>query len=139
LLLLLREFGRAPAPGRSAAAPAEGREAHEILVAILEQSGRTLLVADVNGEIVGTADLLIVQNLMRGSAPWAMVENVVVADRVRRRGIGRALFDEAIRLARGAGSYKVQLLSNKHRRDAHAFYKAVGFTATAEGFRLYLE
>jgi hypothetical protein len=40
---------------------------------------------------------------------------------------------------REAGSYKLQLLSNKHRIDAHAFYESVGFAASAEGFRLYFE
>jgi len=139
LLVLLREFADAPAPGRTAAEPAEGALAREILVSVLEQPGRTLLVGEIGGEIVGTADLLIVPNLMRRGAPWAILENVVVTSRLRRQGIGRALLEEAIRQAREAGSYKLQLLSNKHRTDAHAFYESVGFAATAEGFRLYFE
>jgi GNAT superfamily N-acetyltransferase len=139
LLVLLREFADAPAPGRTAAAPAEGQHARAILATILDQPGRALLVAERDGEVVGTADLLIVPNLMRQGAPWAIVENVVVSERLRRHGIGRALFEEVLRLAREAGSYKLQLISNKHRGEAHAFYRSVGFVATAEGFRLYLE
>ncbi len=77
LLVLLREFGGVPAPGRTAAEPADGDRAREILASVLEQRGRTLLVADRDGEIVGTADLLIVPNLMRRGAPWAILENVV--------------------------------------------------------------
>lgn len=139
LLVLLREFGGIPAPGRTAAEPADGDRAREILASVLKQPGRALLVADKDGEIVGTADLLIVPNLMRNGAPWAILENVVVTQRLRRQGIGRALLKEAIRQARDAGSYKLQLLSNKHRTDAHSFYESVGFVANAEGFRLYFE
>lgn len=42
--------------------------------------------------------------------------------------------------ARDAGCHKVQLLSHKrHATDgAHHFYRSVGFTPEAEGFRLYL-
>jgi GNAT superfamily N-acetyltransferase len=76
---------------------------------------------------------------MRHGAPWAILENVFVTGRLRRQGIGRALLDEAIRLAREARSYKLQLLSNKHRTDAHAFYQSLGLTATAEGFRHYFD
>jgi GNAT superfamily N-acetyltransferase len=139
VLVLLRENGGAPAPGRTAAEPAEGSRAREIFASMLEQPGRTLLVADSDGEIVGTADLLVVPNLMRQGAPWAILENVFVTDRLRRQGIGRALLNEAIRVAREAGSYKLQLPSNKHRTDAHAFYQSVGLTATAEGFRHYFD
>ncbi len=53
---------------------------------MLEQPGRTLLVADSDGEIVGTADLLIVPNLMRRGAPWAILETVFVTDRSAARG-----------------------------------------------------
>jgi len=38
-----------------------------------------------------------------------------------------------------AGCYKVQLLSRKHRHGAHAFYEALGFEASAEGFRRYFD
>ena len=133
LLVLLRENGGAPAPGRTASAPAAGSRAQELLTAILEQPGRTLLVAEADGELAGTADLLVVENLMHGGAPWAIVENVFVTSRLRRRGIGRALFAETFRLAREAGAYKLQLLSNKQRVESHGFYLALGFTAERRG------
>ena len=105
---------------------------------ILGQDGRFVLLAEVAGEVVGTADLLIVANLTHGLRPWAIVEHVVVAAHARRRGIGGALLADAVAKARAAGCYKVQLLSRKERSDAHRFYRAVGFEPTAEGFRRYL-
>src|SRR5260370_2392654 len=69
LLVLLREFADAPAPGRTAAEPAEGALAREILVSVLEQPGRTLLVGEIGGGIVGTADPPIPPNLIRPRHP----------------------------------------------------------------------
>ena len=59
----------------------------DVLIAALRAQGRTLLVATIDGVVVGTADLLVVQNLTHGCRPWAIVENVVVDDgkRPRRR------------------------------------------------------
>jgi GNAT superfamily N-acetyltransferase len=129
--------------GASGGGPARA-EAGRTWESILAQEGRFVLVAELAGEIVGTADLLIVQNLTHDLRPWAIVEHVVVADRTRsgasarRRGVGRALLAEAVARAQAAGCYKVQLLSRKDRSDAHRFYRAVGFEPTAEGFRRYL-
>ena len=97
-----------------------------------------LLVAEEDGIVVGTMVLLIVPNLSHGALPWAIVENVVVDGDHRRRGIGRLLMDYATDRAREAGCYKVQLLSNKKRLEAHRFYQALGFETSAYGFRLYL-
>ena len=123
-----RREGGTPAPA----------EAARIWESILGQDGRFILVAEVAGEILGTADLLIVANLTHELRPWAIVEHVVVAPHARRRGIGGALLTDAVARAEVAGCYKVQLLSRKERSDAHRFYQAVGFEPTAEGFRRYL-
>jgi GNAT superfamily N-acetyltransferase len=63
---------------------------------------------------------------------------MIVDGKYQRRGIGRLLMEHAIRRAREAGCHKVQLLSNKKRQEAHKFYEALGFEASAHGFRLYL-
>jgi GNAT superfamily N-acetyltransferase len=80
-----------------------------------------------------------VPNLTHGGAPWAIVENVVVDAAVRRCGVGRRLMEDVAHRCRTAGCYKIQLLSRKHRAEAHSFYRMLGFEASAEGFRCYLE
>ena len=87
---------------------------------------------------MGTADVLIVQNLTHGGASWAIIENVVVDSACQRQGVGSALIDEIVRRCSDAGCYKMQLLSNKQRAQAHDFYRSVGFEAVAEGFRRFL-
>ena len=81
----------------------------------------------------------MVPNLTHGCEPWAIVENVIVASAARRTGVGRALLGHLIELARKAGCYKLQLVSGKHRAEAHEFYRSMGLDAVAEGFKIYLD
>jgi predicted N-acetyltransferase YhbS len=106
---------------------------------MLDAPGRIILVADRDDEIVGCADLSVVPNLTHDARPWALLENIVVDPSARRGGIGRALLGEAVERAKAAGCYKVQLVSNKRRAEAHAFYGSAGFESSAEGFRLYID
>ncbi len=102
-----------------------------------DQPGRTLLVAEDDGAVVGVVDVMVVPNLTHDAKPWAILENMVVDRDHRRAGIGRALVDEVVRRAQEAGCYKVQLLSNDRRAPAHALYESVGFKPTSRGYRLY--
>ena len=119
--------------------PPDPAVAEDIIETVLEDPRRTLLVATMDDEVVGTADVLVVPNLTHGGHPWAVVENVVVDEAWRQRGIGRALFGEIDAITRGAGCYMVQLLTLDHRHDAHAFYASIGYAPVARGFRHYLE
>ena len=101
--------------------------------------GYHLLVAEVDGEVVGTAVLVILPGLAHGISRWGVVEFMVVNEAHRSQGIGRALMDHAAELAQEAGCYKIMLGSNKKRPDAHRFYRSAGYEATHEGFTRYFE
>jgi GNAT superfamily N-acetyltransferase len=131
LLRLLRQL-HPDYPGFPEVGPERIRE-------IAGQAGRVLLVATMAGRVVGTADLLIIPNLSHGGLPHALVENVVVDEDVRSHGVGAALFEEIFERTEEARCYKVELVSLKHRRRAHAFYERLGFEAVAHGFRRYAE
>jgi ribosomal protein S18 acetylase RimI-like enzyme len=117
---------------------ADSNQAKALFEAIAVQPGRDLLVAEVDGMVVGTLDVLIVPNLSHGGAPWGIVENVVVDEEMRGRGLGHSLMEEAVRRCNDAGCYKVQLLTHKSRTRAHEFYRSMEFEPVAEGFRRYL-
>jgi ribosomal protein S18 acetylase RimI-like enzyme len=118
-------------------APLPRASAEAVWEAMSGQHGRTVLVADAEGVVAGTADCIVMPNLTRGGRAVLFVENVVVAGAFRRRGVGRRLMEEAVRLGEAADCYKVQLLAAD---DAyvHAFYEACGFRPLATGFRRYL-
>ena len=103
------------------------------------QSGRSLLVAqDPAGDLVGTVDCVVVPNLSRDGRPRLIMENLVVSESHRRRGVGRLLMDEVRRTAGREGCYKIQFLA---AQDAyvHAFYRSCGFSQwEGGGFYLYL-
>jgi len=102
--------------------------------------GLTVYLAEVDGEAVGTATLLLMPNLTYDCAPTAFIEAVVVVAARRREGIATAVIRRILADAQAAGCNKVQLLSHKrHATDgAHRLYMSLGFTPEAEGFRLYL-
>lgn len=100
----------------------------------------TVYLAEVDGQAVGTATLLLMPNLTYDCAPTAFIESAVVVETHRRQGIATAVMRRILADAQAAGCNKVQLLSHKrHATDgAHRLYMSLGFTPEAEGFRLYL-
>ena len=91
-------------------------------------------------KVVSSCNIAIVPNLTRSGASWAVIENVVTDEAYRRRGIGKRLMEMAIEFAKSRGCYKVCLLSNSTRAEAHKFYEELGFSGTAKvGFYLKLK
>jgi GNAT superfamily N-acetyltransferase len=99
--------------------------------------GYSLLVAEEDGEVVGTTVLAILPGMAHGTKPFAVIEYVVVDEKRRREGIGKLLMEYCLKLAKEAGCYKVMLTSDKRRERAHKFYRSLGFEASAHGFRYY--
>lgn len=100
---------------------------------------RHLVVADVDGGVCGTADMTVVSGLRHGGSPWAIIEDVVVAEDRRRQGVASEIVRHLLAVARERGCYKVQLLSGKQRTGAHRMYERNGFEAVAEGFKVYFD
>jgi GNAT superfamily N-acetyltransferase len=97
-----------------------------------------LVVADIDGQVVGTLQLTLIPGLTRHGTLRGQIEGVHVADGQRGQGIGRAMIAWAIEEARRAGCGLVQLTSNKRRADAIRFYRSLGFEATHEGLKVSL-
>lgn len=97
-----------------------------------------LVVAEVDGEIVGTLQFRVLPGLAQRGMVRAQVEAVRVASRLRGRGLGGQLMKWAVDRARDKGCAVVQLTSDRQREAAHRFYARLGFQATHEGFKLRL-
>ena len=95
-----------------------------------------LYVAETDGRIMGSFALLVMVNLGHQGKPSAIVEDVVVSQSHQGQGIGRAMMAFALERCREKGCYKLQLSSNLKRRNAHAFYEALGFERHGFSYRI---
>ena len=112
-------------------------EYQRVFAEISAVRGHELLAIRLGQEVVGTLVLLIVPNLSHAASPWALLENLIIDLRYRRRGLGRMLMEHAISRARESGCYKIALSSDRGRGEAHDFYRSLGFEASAHGFRRF--
>jgi ribosomal protein S18 acetylase RimI-like enzyme len=99
------------------------------------KSGQHLLVAVLDGQVVGTVTLIVQPTLRHRGAAMAELENVVVDRKYRGRGVGSKLVRHALEIARGAGAYKLHLLSDVATSDAYPFYEALEFVHTGRGYK----
>lgn len=97
-----------------------------------------LVVADEDGEPIGTAQLTFIAGLSRRGATRAQIEAVRVRSDRRGSGLGQELIRWAIETARERGCVMVQLTSDNSREAAHRFYERLGFRATHVGMKLPL-
>jgi Acetyltransferases len=97
-----------------------------------------LIVAERNGEIVGTLQISFIPGLPRFGMTRGLLENVHIRADQRGNGLGSQMVQWAVDRCREAGCGLVQLTSNKTRLDAHRFYRKLGFEASHEGFKLFL-
>jgi GNAT superfamily N-acetyltransferase len=110
----------------------------EAFAAIEQDPNQLLAVAERDGQIVGVLQLSFIPGLTRRGMWRGQIDGVRVATDKRGGGIGRAMIEWAIAEARGRECGLVQLTSDKQRSGAHAFYEALGFQATHEGYKLPL-
>ena len=97
-----------------------------------------IFLALVEGKIVGTYELLIMDNLAKRGKKSGVVEDVAVDPAYQGRGVGRAMMEHAREQCRVADCYKVTLSSNLNREEAHRFYEALGFERHGYSFRIEL-
>ncbi len=107
--------------------------------AITAQPGNDVYVGEADGAVVATAQLTLIPNLSISGTLRAQIEGVRVASSQRGQGTGEALIGFLLSRARDAGAGMVQLTTNKTRENALRFYERLGFKASHEGMKLYLE
>ena len=111
-------------PQLSRGAPVPTRD---MIREIVEAPASTLLIARdgrANGQIVGMLTLVVFR-IPTGVRAW--IEDVVVDEGVRGRGVGEALSQEAIRRAVESGARTVELTSRPSREAANRLYQRLGF------------
>lgn len=95
-----------------------------VLAHVIAHEATTLLLARVNGRIVG-ALTLVIYPLLTGLR--AHIDDVVVDETRRGRGVGEALLSTALTQAQRLGARTVDLTSRPARESAIRLYTRVGF------------
>jgi ribosomal protein S18 acetylase RimI-like enzyme len=96
----------------------------ERLAEIVESDASVLLIATEGGTTLGSLTLALFR-IPTGLRAW--IEDVVVDQDARGKGVGEALNLEALRLAAEAGASTVDLTSRPSREAANRLYQRLGF------------
>ena len=94
-----------------------------------------IILTEQDGIPVSTCCLTIIPSITQDAHPFALIEYVVTDKAHRRTGAGKACLDYARQLAIQQSCYKIMLITS--RPDAHAFYKACGYSE--EGRTAFLQ
>ncbi|MER5318284.1 GNAT family N-acetyltransferase [Streptosporangium roseum] len=117
---------------------AYGDEHRAAFEAIDADPNNELIVAELDGEVVGTMQLTYIPGISRRGALRMQIEAVRIDSALRGRGLGRQMMEWAVERGRARGCALVQLTTDKARKDAHRFYDSLGFVASHEGYKLAL-
>ncbi len=110
----------------------------EVFYAIEKDPNQELMIAESEGEVVGTFQLTFLPYLTYKGGWRAQLEDVRIASDRRGQGLGRQLIQWAIHRSRERGAHMLQLTSNKKRIKAIGFYQRIGFENSHEGMKLEL-
>jgi predicted N-acetyltransferase YhbS len=99
-------------------------------LAEMEREGRLVLVAELDGAVVGCLSTSVMRVLHR-PAPVGRISMMVVDAELRGRGIGAQLVRAAEEALVTAGCQLVEVTSNLARTEAHRFYERLGYERTS--------
>lgn len=98
-----------------------------------------MFVAELDGEVVGTFQILFNRTLTGRGSLSMIIEAVQTRADMRGRGIGALMIDHALAEARRRDCRLVQLTSNMKREYAHRFYEKLSFEKSHFGFKMKLK
>ena len=105
--------------------PESQEEVQRRLNQIQQDQQHAVYVAELSGRVVGWVHVYVCQLVV--ADPQAEIGGLVVDESHRHCGIGRLLMQQAERWGREKGCWAVYLRSHVVCKDAHAFYKGIGY------------
>lgn len=107
----------------------------ESLRKMADSDAYQVLLAEDEGQVVGLLSLSFRHTLFH-SAPTALIDELVVEQGHRRRGVGRQLMAEAVERCRAAGCCEIEVSTERSNGTAQKFYRQHGFSHEAVLFEL---
>jgi GNAT superfamily N-acetyltransferase len=117
--------------------PADAPEVARRMALLAQDPMIEVLVAEVDGRVVGLATLhqLLVINR---PGPVIQLTSLVVDDTVRQQGVGRAMVRAVVERGRARGCERISVTTHIDREAAHQFYLRAGFAHTGTRFGMVL-
>ncbi len=109
--------------------PDPERQRRGLARALADPARAGVLVAERDGAVIGMVTAQLVVSTAEGGAS-AWIEDMVVAERERGRGVGRRLLEAIEAWARARGASRLQLLADRENAPALAFYARLGWSST---------
>lgn len=110
--------------------PATADEMRERWQAWKDQGNQALVVGIEAAELLGVCTLHCTSVLHRPK-PVGRLTALVVDERARGRGVGRAIVAAAEVELKRSGCGMVEITSSSKRAEAHAFYESLGYEKTS--------
>ncbi len=98
-----------------------------------------LMIVENDDEVVGTCHLTIMPSLTFSGKTRMQIEAVRILEKYRGHKIGEWMMQAAISYGKSKGASIMQLTTNKKRFKAKSFYEKLGFEASHEGMKMYLD
>lgn len=86
-----------------------------------------LFVIEIDGRVVSSITLVIIENLTHNMRSYAIIENVVTHADYRNMGYASALIERVTEVARMHNCYKIMLMTGSKKESTLNFYKNNGF------------
>ena len=110
----------------------EENNAKLVLKKIRSNQNHVIMVADVDGQIVGSITLLIEPKFIHQGGLVGHIEDVVVRSELQGKGIGEQLVNAALEYAKNHGCYKTILDCDD---NVTPFYEKIGFKRNSNAMR----
>ena len=106
--------------------------------AVLASPDHDLVVAEVNGAVVGLAHLMVYHDLSHGALAGELL-GLVVREDLRRQGIGRQLLREVMRLAKQRGVGELHINTEQDNDAAKGLHAGLGAEVVGVQMEIALE
>jgi len=102
-------------------------EANKIWDNNIENNNIKYFIAEEENKILGSLYISIIPNLSNNGKSIGFIENIIIDEKYRNKGIGKKLMEMAIEYAKENNCYKITLQSGIKRTEAYKFYEKIGF------------
>ena len=86
-----------------------------------------LLVGEIDGQVVSSVTLIIIENLTHNVRPYSVIENVVTHADYRNKHYATELMNKASEIAAEHNCYKIMLMTGSKKESTLGFYQNCGY------------